>query len=225
VVLTTTTVLFGRMGDETAPRHLLSLDTVDGVELEAELAAPTVRRAVVVLAHPHPRYGGDMHNGVVAALFESLPRHGIAALRFNFRGTGGSGGDHDEGIAEMLDVAAAVEAAAPFAVDVPLVSIGYSFGADVSLTCTHPRLEAWIAVAPPLGVVRLDAIVAGADHRPKLLLVPEHDQFDPPARAAERTAGWKSTTLLTVPMADHFLGGRLSVVVEECLSFLASLER
>jgi alpha/beta superfamily hydrolase len=124
----------------------------------------------------------------------------------------------------MLDVAAAVEGLAPFADDVPLVVIGYSFGADVSLTCTHPRIDAWCAVAPPLRVVAPGLFVAGVDHRPKRLLVPEHDQFDPPAEAAARVRGWQNTSLRTIAMADHFLAGRAAAVVEECIAFLADLE-
>lgn len=72
------------------------LTTSDGVALEAELDVPADAWAAVVLAHPHPLYGGSMRDGAPAILFERLPTEGVAALRFNFRGVGASGGVHDE---------------------------------------------------------------------------------------------------------------------------------
>jgi alpha/beta superfamily hydrolase len=198
----------------------LSLAAADGVELEAELAAPDGAWAAVVLAHPHPLYGGSMRTGVPAALFEALPAAGVAALRFNFRGVEGSSGVHDHGVAERLDVAAAVDALASTARAVPLVVCGWSFGADVSLCVVDPRIAGWCAVAPPLAVAPRDDMLAAPDPRPKHLLVPEHDQYDPPARATATTADWVNTTIEVVPMADHFLAGALGRVAASVLTFL-----
>ena len=78
--------------------------------LEAVLDQPALRtatgapRAAVVFAHPHPQYGGDMYNNVVDAIAEGILAAGIAALRFNFRGVGRSGGSHDNGVGEQDDV-------------------------------------------------------------------------------------------------------------------------
>src|SRR5438093_13487786 len=44
----------------------------------------------IVVCHPHPMYGGDMHNNVVDAVCQTAAADGIVALRFNFRGAGGS---------------------------------------------------------------------------------------------------------------------------------------
>src|SRR5688572_2580189 len=62
----------------------------------------------VVICHPHPLYGGDMENNVVQVITRALVKQGIAALRFNFRGVGLSGGRHGEGIGEQEDVRAAL---------------------------------------------------------------------------------------------------------------------
>ena len=71
-----------------------TLLTSDGLRLPAEIAVPDGARGGAVLLHPHPRFGGNRLNAVVAALFRSLPAAGIAALRFDFRpGAGGEGGD------------------------------------------------------------------------------------------------------------------------------------
>jgi uncharacterized protein len=105
------------------PVRPLTLTTDDGVALEAELDVPDGATTVVVLAHPHPLYGGSMRTGVPDALFRALPTEGVGALRFNFRGVEGSAGTHDKGGAERLDVAAAVAAVA-----LPVVVCGWSFG-------------------------------------------------------------------------------------------------
>jgi alpha/beta superfamily hydrolase len=76
-------------------------------------------------------------------------------------------------------------------------------------------------VAPPLRP--LAPIVARDSDRPKVLVIPEHDQFCPPLLAAERTEGWKATRLEVVPGADHFLIGRADRVVALCLELLQSL--
>src|SRR5205085_11735735 len=109
---------------------------------------------------------GNMHNNVVDALVRTLGGAGVAALRFDFRGVGRSGGEHGEGETERLDVVAAIEAVVPFVGDGPLLLAGYSFGAAVALSVADPRLAAWFAVAPPLAVAGRHALIAGTDHRP-----------------------------------------------------------
>ena len=78
----------------------------------------------------------------------------------------------------------------------------------MALTVVDPRLAAWFLVAPPLRVVPVDTMGAAHDPRPKLLAIGEHDQFRPPASAAELTADWTNTEIVTVPGADHFFAGR-----------------
>jgi hypothetical protein len=221
--------------------------TSDGIELEAEAAWPGSPRpegtgadggssggtaaAVAVLSHPHPLYGGDMWNPLVDHLFRALPASGIAALRYNFRGTGRSGGSHDDGKAERLDAAAAFDAAvrlaterSPAADPPPVVSAGWSFGGDVSLAAGHDGLAAWIGIAAPLRIVDPASMGAAADPRPKLLLVPEHDQFRSPADASEITEGWANTALEVISGGDHFLMGHARVVGEKIASFVSSLQ-
>jgi alpha/beta superfamily hydrolase len=198
------------------------IDAIDGVMLEAELQVPETRWAAAAIAHPHPQYGGDMHNNVVDALYRALPAAGIAALRFNFRGVGGSEGEHDGGVAERLDLAAAIELAAQFTNDGPLVAIGYSFGALVALGVTDVRLSGWCAVAPPLAMASTPPIAA-TDHRPKRLLCAEHDQFTPSSAATDLVSDWSSTTIVTIPQADHFLRGQTKFVAEECVAFIQAL--
>jgi alpha/beta superfamily hydrolase len=201
----------------------VALATEDGLQLEAELAVPDEPWAAAVLLHPHPQHGGNMRSIVPGTLFEVLPAEGVACLRFNFRGVGGSSGSFGGGVDERLDVVAAVDALHPIVEGLPLVLAGWSFGADTSLAVGDERASGWFAVAPPLRVVAVSDMVAGGDPRPKLLAVPQHDQFRPPDSAREATADWKNTRIEVVPGADHFLVGRIDRVPPLCLELLKEL--
>src|SRR5262245_14177198 len=182
--------------------------TSDGLTLEAELARPAgTPRTAMVLCHPHPQYGGTMRSIVIGALFDALPRVGVLCLRFNFRGVEGSGGVHDEGRGELLDASAAIDVlAGEVADDLPLVLAGWSFGGDIALGTVVERLDAWLAIAPPLRIVR-DFSPAARDARPKLLLLAEHDEFRSPSTVVEETASWIATESAIVRGASHFFVG------------------
>jgi alpha/beta superfamily hydrolase len=207
------------VGTQTTTRTLVA---ADGVALEAEARVPSDAWAAAVLAHPHPLYGGSMRSIVPSTLFSALPDAGIACLRFNFRGVEGSGGTHGDGVAERLDVAAAVAALAELAPGLPLAVVGWSFGADVSLAVTDARIGGWLAVAPPLRTHPAD-MAAATDPRPKLIAVPERDQFRPPESARAVVAGWVNTRLEVIPGADHFLAGRTDRVAELAADFCRAL--
>lgn len=194
----------------------LSLSVVDGPVLEAEVHLPEGARAAVVLCHPHPQHGGSMRSIVTSELFRILPASRIAVLRFNFRGVEGSTGTHDQGRGERLDIETAIDALDELVPSLPLFVSGWSFGGDVSMTVLDPRIRAWLACAPPLRVVPREEIsaAAGADPRPKVLIVGEHDQFLVPNAAREATAAWKSTHVVAVPGADHFFVGRTDRVAD-----------
>lgn len=205
----------------------LRLTTADGLSLEAELriAEPGPVTGAVVLAHPHPQQGGSMTSLVTSELFRSLPSSGIDVLRFNFRGVGSSEGTYGEGRAESADITAAIDALAAASARRPLVLCGWSFGGDTSLSVVDPRLAGWVAIAPPLRILPLAELssAAGADPRPKLLIVPEHDQFRTPDAAAEATVDWTATRIEPVAGADHFLVGRTDKVARLVADFVASL--
>src|SRR5712692_3870632 len=62
-----------------------------------------------IVCHPHPLFGGTMHNKVVFRIARAFAYAGFAVLRFNFRGTGRSQGAHDNGRGEQDDLRAAVK--------------------------------------------------------------------------------------------------------------------
>ena len=202
---------------------VVMIPTADGEMLEAEVFLPDAPRAAVVITHPHPLMGGDMYTPVPAGFFRSLDGLGLAGLRFNFRGVGASTGTHDEGGAERLDVAAALEHLAEAAPGVPIVLAGWSFGADVSLTCDDDRVAGWFLAAPPLRVVDPSEMAAQSAAAPKLLAVGENDQFNNPEAAAATVAEWQNTTVEVVPGADHFFGPQLPLLVDKFTAFVNGL--
>ena len=218
------------MNAATPSTRQIGLTASDGTDLEAEVSWPARDvSAVAVLSHPHPLYGGDMWNPLIDHLFRALPAIGIAALRYNFRGVGSSGGEHDNGVAEQLDTAAAFAEAAALASEgdadgvAPVISAGWSFGGDVSLGTDHDKLAAWVGIAAPIRIVDESAMAAPMDARPKLLLVPEHDQFRSPAEAFEIFSSWTNAQMRTIASGDHFLTGHARAVAEMIGEFVADL--
>lgn len=192
-------------------RDTTTLVTIDGLHLEADVATASSDVAVrggVVVAHPHPLHGGRRFDAVVSALFEHLPSRGFHTVRFDFRGVGHSEGEFDGGDGERLDVAAAVDFLDRLVDEIWVV--GYSFGAAVGLSVIEPRVAGWVAVAPPLAA---DArVLSAGDPRPKLVVVPRHDQFCPPERLESAVVTWTRVDTTVVETADHFLHGHTDEV-------------
>jgi alpha/beta superfamily hydrolase len=204
----------------------MKLVTSDGVALEAETRATDDPIARVVLCHPHPQYGGTMRSIVISALFGALPQLGIACLRFNFRGVEGSAGEHGEGRDEPLDVLAALDAmcAMPAPRRVPVVVVGWSFGADMALSVADDRVAAWVGIAPPLRFRAFADYEAVADDaRPKLLVLAANDEFRAPAEIEAEVASWANTRVEVIAGASHFFVGRTDKVVELTGAFVRDL--
>ena len=123
--------------------------------LEALLNAGTEDATHAALAcHPHPLFGGTLHNKVVFHTMKALNSFGFPVLRFNFRGTALSQGEHDHGIGEVDDVRAALDwLDSEF--HLPLIFAGFSFGAAVGLraACAEARVRATIGVGVPVAPV------------------------------------------------------------------------
>lgn len=199
------------------------LQTSDGVALEAELVEPTTVGTIVVACHPHPQYGGSMEANVVEAMFRRLPLDGAAVVRFNFRGANGSGGEHDGGQAERLDVVSAIDEAIRRWPGVPLVLAGYSFGADVALAVDHAAIAAWLAVAPPLRIVDKAEMGALTDERPTFFVGAAHDQFNPYRDLLETVGDLPGATVVEAPGADHFFAIGLDEVVTTAQAAIAAV--
>ena len=102
----------------------------------------------------------------------------------------------------------------------PIVLSGWSFGADISLTVTDPRVAGWVAIAPPLRF--RSSFEAATDRRPKHLVLAGHDEYRAPEEVVSEVADWVATTVIVVPGASHFFVGRTDRVVDDTT---AALER
>ena len=191
--------------------------TLEGViHLPASSPSPAV-----AVCHAHPLHGGDMHNNVVVAICRAAAERGIAALRFNFRGVGGSEGSFGDGVGERADAAAALA----YLRQLPEVDhdrvgvVGYSFGAAVALLAADEGLRAVVAVSTPTIARGLSEIDVRC---PALLVVGEDDQVAPASRLASlRPAVGPRAELTVVPGADHFWWGaedRLAGIVSDFLA-------
>lgn len=198
--------------------------TSGGITLEGLLSRPSKpARTGVVVCHPHPLRGGDMHNTIVAALVDGFQQAGIATLRFNFRGVGASTGTHDDGNAEQDDVKGAVSYLLSRHPAASVVVAGYSFGALVGLRAgaADPRVHKLIGVALPIAA--RDASFLHTVTKPKLLISGDQDDYSPLPGLKELMAkmpGPKS--LVTIDGANHFFGGLEDEVAKAALAFLAS---
>src|ERR1700730_12609433 len=137
-----------------------------------------------VVCHPHPLFGGTMHNKVVYQTAKTLHRFGLPVLRFNFRGVGASEGAHDEGRGEREDVSAALDFLAEEYPGVSLLLAGFSFGSWVGLRvgCKDARVSDLIGLGLPVGDLVGDRGFSYLEvcNKPKLLVNGEFDQYDPP---------------------------------------------
>jgi hypothetical protein len=171
--------------------------------------------AAVVIAHPHPQFGGTMHTKAIFQSAKAFSRIGCAVLRFNFRGVGTSDGSFDNGTGEMDDFRAALDFMRQRYPGVPLWSAGMSFGAWISLTASaaDPRVSALVGIAPPLS--RYDFEPVRVSTKPKFFLQGERDELCPLkemqafyARAAD------PKELVVIDAADHLFDGKLAELAE-----------
>jgi alpha/beta superfamily hydrolase len=172
--------------------------TTDGVLIAGDLSVPADTRAAAIVCHPHPLYGGNRFNPVVGALFDALPRRGIATLRFDFRAEFGNGDG------ERLDALAALAELRRQVADVPTFAAGYSFGAMIALSLDDAALAGKVLLAPPLS--QMDR--APSVDVPTLVLSPAHDQFAPPNVAEPIVSAWAQSEFATIESVDHFMLGR-----------------
>jgi alpha/beta superfamily hydrolase len=196
-----------------ARREPLTLVTADGLRLVAELALPLDRDPVgtLVCVHPLPTHGGMMDSHLFRKAAWRLPAlAGLAVLRFNMRGTtsaaGTSEGEFDSADGEGFDLQAAVAAATGLP---DLWLIGWSFGTDVVLR--HgllPAVTGAVLLSPPLRFsTDADLDRWAEDGRPLVVMVPELDDFLPPAAAAPRFARIPQAAFVPVEGAKHLWVG------------------
>jgi len=194
--------------------------------LEALLngGAPHASHAALV-AHPHPVYGGTLHNKVVFHAMKALNSFGFPVLRFNFRGAGLSQGEHDQGAGEVEDVRTALDWL-DREFHLPMIFAGFSFGAAVGLqaACPDPRVRALIGLGLPVLPAderTYDYNFLQSCNKPKLFVSGSRDQFGPRPKLEALVASLpEPKKLVIIDAADHFFEGRLREMREAIEAWL-----
>lgn len=177
-------------------------------------AAGAAPRGAAVIAHPHPLFGGTLDNKVVQTLARAYVQCGWSAVRFNFRGVGGSAGVHDEGRAELQDLLAVVRQVAP---EGPIALAGFSFGAFVT---SHALAALWnereVASAVLVGTAASRFTVAPVPapaHLRTLVVHGEQDDTVPLASVMD-WARPQTLPVTVIPGGGHFFHGQLHLLKE-----------
>jgi alpha/beta superfamily hydrolase len=166
-----------------------------------------------LVCHPHPLFGGTMHNKVVYHTMKCFQAFGLPVLRFNFRGAGLSEGAHDNGRGEVADVRAALDWLER-EYQLPILFAGFSFGSSVGLhaCCGDPRVKGIAALGLPVraGGREYDyAFLAGCE-KPKLFISGAADEYGPSAAVESVVAAAAPPAeLVLIEDADHFFVGKL----------------
>ena len=182
--------------------------------LEAQFDTPCDEhgeyRDIAILCHPHPQYGGSMHDGVLATAAQCLLNNGYACLRFNFRGVGQSDGQFGQGFGEQEDLVAMINWMQQDYPEHNLHIVGYSFGDNVAfntmaryqqLNADGPELQQVILIAPPVGM--MDFSQTEGKLPPIHAIAGDQDNFVDPDVFSQ----WQGVNTHLIPGADHFFSG------------------
>jgi len=180
--------------------------------LEALLEEPAdlEPRQAALVCHPHPLYGGTMHNKVVYRAARGLRRSGHVVLRFNFRGVNRSEGSHDNGAGEVDDARAALALLRERYPELPYTLAGFSFGSRVAvrLAQDHPEARRAVAIGFPAHSPGAETLVHCPI--PRIFIHSRRDAICPTEPLQRFVASLPTPTpLLWVEAEDHFFSGGL----------------
>jgi alpha/beta superfamily hydrolase len=194
--------------------------------IEAILKEPTIQvtRAAIV-CHPHPLFGGTMHNKVAYRIARAFADGGFAVLRFNFRGTGRSQGEHDDGRGEREDLRSAIEFIEQKYPGCELWLAGFSFGSMVMLrtAACDDRVRAFVAVGVP--VSRYDFSDLPRCNKAKQFVQGALDQYGATQDLVKLFESLdEPKELKIIEDADHFFEGHLPELAAAVTAFIASIK-
>ena len=173
--------------------------------------AGVAHEKVALVCHPHPLYGGTMHNKVTHRAASTLHARGAAVLRFNFRGVGKSEGKHDKGRGEMQDALALLDWLRRRHPAAEAWIAGFSFGSWVAsrAAAAEPAVKRMILIAPPVHTQTFEEMKSC--HVPKLVIQGTADEVCKPENLARVFTTWADPKRLElVEGASHFFDRRLT---------------
>jgi len=171
-----------------------------------------VQRGTAVIAHPHPLFAGTMENKVVQTMARAFVQSGWRALRFNFRGVGGSQGEHDEGRGELEDMLHIVHSEAP---EGALALAGFSFGGFVAASCIErlwPQRPAEKIVLVGTATSRFGVPPLPAEALERTLVVHAEQDDTVPLASVMDWARPQQLPVTVVPGGGHFFHGQLPLL-------------
>jgi len=196
-------------------------------DIEIASQVPPSPRAIAVIAHPHPLFGGTMDNKVVTTLARAFTEGHCATYRFNFRGVGASHGEHDEGAGETDDMVRVIEHAREQSPSLPLMLAGFSFGGAVAMrTSCRVDFAQLVLVAPGFRRISRHGMGAAPDPNDPALGPPGrhntgntlvvHGDLDETVPLSDSIA-WatvREVPVTVVPGGEHFFHRKLHVLRE-----------
>jgi uncharacterized protein len=183
--------------------------------------SPTAPAFAALVCHPHPLFGGTMHNKVVFQVAKSIDALGAPALRFNFRGAGLSEGAHDRGIGERDDARTALQFLVAEFPGVPLLVAGFSFGSVAGLRVGCQASEVARLIALGLPVNNSDVSFLSECPKPKLFVHGGNDEHGDVRKVEELVPSLPGDNrLVIVEGVDHFFAGKLSEVDQAITTWL-----
>lgn len=189
--------------------------------VEALLESPSGGTGIAVVCHPHPLYGGNMNNKVVHTLARAFNQVGCKALRFNFRGVGGSSGAYAEAEGETQDALAMLDWAAARWTAEPLYLAGFSFGGAVAIRAAQLRpVVRLVTVAPAIERLGVEPALPEC---PWLLVQGTADELiDTPATERWVTSLPRPPRLVLLDGVSHFFHGHLTRLKDVVVQWLQS---
>ena len=216
------------MSADSGPVPRLASCTLQGgagaIEALVQEHADASHAAMAVVLHPHPLYGGTMHNKVVHRVAGTLFELGASVLRFNFRGVGKSAGRHDRGEGELDDARLALTWMRERHPAAQVWVAGFSFGSWVAsrLAASEPACEQLLLVAPPVHTQSFAEMRTSPV--PKRVIQGLADDICRPENLTRALAGWaEPKQLVEVPGATHFFDKQLSQLSEAVRELMPEL--
>jgi len=200
--------------------------TSDHLSLIGLVTAPNHQKTqspVLVAANSHPMFGGNMNDPLITKLCNAAVTHGIASLRFDFRGVGKSQGEFTNGSKEQIDLKAAIDILdiLPDIDSKRLILVGHSFGAAMILKILKQFKKpcSLILIAPPISSVMKSKIIF--DNRPKLFMVGQNDHVVSSIQLKRILDGAKNPVpFVEIQNSNHLLHGQEKVVAERVIPFI-----
>lgn len=194
--------------------------------LELAVDRPTVSRAgggVAVISHPHPLFGGTLHNKVVQTLARAFVQAGWVTVRYNFRGVGHSAGVHDHGVGETEDLLAVIADQAPVG---PLAVAGFSFGGFVTCQAVsrlHGQRDPDRIVLVGTAASRFEVAPVPVELHDRTLVIHGEQDDTVPLSAVLDWARPQALPVTVVPGVEHFFHGRLPLLKSLTLRHLSQV--